>query len=126
MFRNKKVITVANTYDKQWSKLQNEEFDARRNVDTLFSEIQYSIAAMSCFEKGTADYDAEEKHLHGLRRKMLYACGTYDGCQTNLRMLYDAHHEKMQEQFCMNGIYRPDGNCHEALRRGAKLFKKYG
>lgn len=126
MFKRKKEVAVANTYDKQWSKLQNEKFDVWHSVDTLFSEIQYSIAAMSCFEKGTADYDAEEKHLHDLRRKMLCACGTYDGCQVDLRMLYDEHHEEMQEQFCMNGLWRPDGNCHEALRHCAQSFKKYG
>lgn len=125
MFRRKKDALAANIYDDEWNRLQDEKIDAWRTIDELFSKIQYSISAMSCFEDGTVDYDAEAKHLQELRKKMLCACGTYDGCQTDLRMLYDAHHEEMQEQFCLNGLSRPEGNCHEVLRRCARAFKKY-
>jgi len=128
MFK-KKEKKQENVYDKKWNQIIYRRYDIASNISNIFADIKYSTDVLLCFENGSANWNAENKHLEQLRYKMLCECGSYDGTSFDLRELWNSHKDDLQPQFCGNYAdltHNPPIDCNTYLRHAAKSFKKYG
>lgn len=126
---NRKEQKHKNPFDREWNEIVYRRFDIASNIDKLFADIKYSTDVLLCFEKNSANWNAENKYLEKLKYKMLCECGSYDGTSYDLRDLWNKHKDDLQPQFCvdyMDLTANPPVDCNAYLRSAAKSFKKYG
>ena len=122
MFKRKqKEKTYINIYDAAWNDIVNRRYEIERGMDELYLDIQHSLSVLSCFEKNSPNWKAENDHVGQLRYSLLCKCGAYDNTSYELRNFWNDHKDELQRQFCLSyDVIFPLKDCNGYLRLLAK------